>query len=137
MEGIINITMIKLLILLLALSACTDNIADQEFKAKSASEAIAIINDAKNTSWYIGNSNIADIEPMTIDYNDTIVFDYVDVVDTIVFDGGISFNGFWLYEGLMYAPFGRVIKALDLCDSTWNKIIHPIGFEVEVNDWKR
>ena len=137
MEGIIKITMIKLLILLLTLSACTDNIADQEFKAKSANEAIAIINDAKNTSWYIGSSNIADIEPMTIGYNDTVVLDNVEKADTIVFNGGISSNGFWLYEGLMYAPFGRVIKALDLCDSTWNKILHPICFDAEVNDWKR
>lgn len=129
--------MIKLLILLLTLSACTDNIADQEFKAKSANEAIIIVNNAENTFLHIRNSNITHIEPTAIDYNDTIVFDYVDVVDTIVFDGGISSNGFWLYEGLMYAPLGRVIKALDLCDSTWNKILHPIRFDAEVNDWKR
>lgn len=32
--------MIKLLILLLTLSACTDNIAEQELNVKSASEAI-------------------------------------------------------------------------------------------------
>lgn len=138
MEGIIKITMIKLLILLLTLSACTDSIADQEFKAKSASEAISIVNDAKNTSLHIRNSNITHIEPKTIEYGDTIVLEELkNESDTIVFDGGITSNGFWLYKGLMYAPFGRVIKSLDLCDSTWNWILHPIGFEVEVNDWKR
>ena len=129
--------MIKLLILLLTLSACTDNIAEQELKVKSASEAIAIVNDVKNTSWSISDSNVAVIEPMTIGYNDTIVLDDVKKVDTIIFNGGISFNGFWLYEGLMYAPFGSLIKAIDLCDSTWNKILHPICFDAEVNDWKR
>ena len=129
--------MSKLLTLsLLVLSACTIEYEPQ-VKSKSANEAISIVNNAENTSLHIRNSNITHIEPMTIDYNDTIVFDYVDVVDTIVFDGGISSNGFWLYEGLMYAPFGRVIKALDLCDSTWNKILHPICFDAEVNDWKR
>ena len=138
MEGIIKIDMIKLLILLLTLSACTDNIADQEFKAKSANEAIAIINDAKNTSWYIGSSNIVEIEATTIEYGDTIILEELKKeVDTIVFDGGISSNGFWLYEGLMYAPFCRVIKSLDLCDSVWNRILHPISFDAEVNDWKR
>ena len=130
--------MIKLLILLLTLSACTDNIADQEFKAKSANEAVAIVNDAKNTSWYIGSSNIVEIEATTIEYGDTIILEELKKeVDTIVFDGGISSNGFWLYEGLMYAPFGSLIKALDLCDSTWNKILHPIEFGANVNDWKR
>lgn len=130
--------MIKLLILLLTLSACTDNIADQEFKAKSANEAISIVNNAENTSLHINSSNIVEIEPTTIEYGDTIILEELKKeVDTIVFDGGITSNGFWLYKGLMYAPFGRVIKSLDLCDSTWNKILHPISFDAEVNDWKR
>ena len=138
MEGIINITMIKLLILLLTLSACTDNITEQKLNVKSASEAISIVNNAENTSLHIRNSNITHIEPTTIEYGDTIVLEKLNnKSDTIVFDGGISSNGFWLYEGLMYASFGRVVKALDLCDSTWNKILHPICFDAEVNDWKR
>lgn len=138
MKGIIKIDMIKLLILLLTLSACADNITEQELNVKSASEAISIVNNAENTYWYINSSNIVEIEHTTIEYGDTIVLEKLsNKSDTIVFDGGISFNGFWLYEGLMYAPFGIVIKALDLCDSTWNKILHPIRFDAEVNDWKR
>ena len=118
--------MIKLLIILLILSSCTDDIVTNPIDSKSADEAVLVVNNAKNTSLYINSSNIVKIEPTTIEYGDTIVF-----------DGGISSNGFWLYEGLMYAPFGRVIKSLDLCDSTWNWILHPISFEAEVNDWKR
>ena len=130
--------MIKLLIILLILSSCTDDIVTNPIDSKSADDAVLVVNDAKNTSLYINSSNIVKIEPTTIEYGNTIVLEKLNnKSDTIVFDGGITSNGFWLYEGLMYAPFGRVIKALDLCDSTWNKIIHPIGFEVEVNDWKR
>lgn len=128
--------MIKLLILLLTLSACTDNIADQEFKAKSANEAIAIINDAKNTSWYIGSSNVADIEPMTIGYNDTIVLDNVEKVDTIVFNGGVQSNGIELFNGNMYTPFGNTITLSNCRDSANNKLIHPIGFDVNIKDWE-
>lgn len=127
--------MIKLLILLLTLSACTDNIADQEFKAKSASEAITIVNDAKNTSWHIGSSNVADIEPMTIGYNDTIVLDDVEKADTIVFNGGIQSNGLWLFKGAMYAPFSNTIKLLDMFDSVGNRLIYPIEFDVNINNW--
>lgn len=127
--------MIKLLILLLALSACSDNIADQEFKAKSANEPIIIVNDAKNTSWYIGDSNVADIEPMTIGYNDTIVLDDVEKADTIVFNGGIQSNGLWLFKGAMYAPFSNTIKLLDMFDSVGNRLIYPIEFDVNINNW--
>lgn len=138
MEGIKTRTMIKLLIILLALSGCVDDVVTTPIGSKSANGAVLVVNDAKNTSLYINSSNIVEIEPTTIEYGDTIILEELKKeVDTIVFDGGISFNGFWLYEGLMYAPFGRVIKTLDLCDSTWNKILHPISFEVEVNDWKR
>jgi hypothetical protein len=130
--------MSKLLTLpLIILSACTIE-CEPQVKSKSANETISIVNNAENTSLYINSSNIVEIEPTTIEYGDTIVLEELKKeVDTIVFDGGISFNGFWLYKGLMYAPFGRVIKALDLCDSTWNKILHPISFDAEVNDWKR
>lgn len=130
--------MCRLLILpLLILSACTIE-CEPQVKSKSANEAISIVNNAENTSLYINSSNIVEIEPTTIEYGDTIILEELkNESDTIVFDGGISFNGFWLYEGLMYAPFGRVIKAIDLCDSTWNKILHPISFDAEVNDWKR
>ena len=130
--------MIKLLIILLILSSCTDDIVTNPIDSKSADEAVLVVNNAKNTSLYINSSNIVKIEPTTIEYGDTIVLEKLNnKSDTIVFDGGISSNGFWLYEGMMYAPFGRVIKALDLCDSTWNKILHPICFDEEVNDWKR
>lgn len=122
---------------LLILSACTIEYEPQ-VKSKSANEAVSIVNNAENTSLYINSSNIVEIEPTTIEYGDTIILEELkNESDTIVFDGGISFNGFWLYEGLMYTPFGRVIKALDLCDSTWNKILHPISFDVKVNDWER
>lgn len=127
--------MIKLLILLFTLSACTDNIAEEEFKAKSASEAIAIVNDAKNTSWYIGSSNVADIEPMTIDYNDTIVLDNVDKVDTIVFNGGIQSNNIELFNGSMYVPFSNTIILSNCRDSANNKILYPMDFDVDVKDW--
>lgn len=127
---------------LCSLFSCVENVEYSSIIGtpitKSASESIFIINDAENTSLLIRNSNITHIEPKTIEYGDTIVLEELKKeVDTIVFDGGISFNGFWLYEGLMFAPFGRVIKALDLCDSMWNKILHPISFDAEVNDWKR
>ena len=129
--------MIKLLIILLILSSCTDDIVTNPIDSKSADEAVLVVNNAKNTSLYINSSNIVEIASTTIEYGDTIVLEELkNESDTIVFDGGISSNGFWLYEGLMYAPFGRVIKALDLCDSTWNKILHPISFDAEVNDWK-
>ena len=138
MEGIKTRTMIKLLIILLALSGCVDDVVTTPIGSKSASGLVLVVNDAKNTSLHIRNSNISHIEPTTIEYGDTIIFEELkNESDTIVFDGGISFNGFWLYEGLMYAPFGRVIKALDLCDSTWNKILHPISFDAEVNDWEQ
>jgi hypothetical protein len=138
MEGIKTRTMIILLIILLALSGCVDDVVTTPIGSKSANGVVLVVNDAKNTSLYINSSNIVEIEPTTIEYGDTIVLEELKKeVDTIVFDGGISSNGFWLYEGLMYAPFGRVIKALDLCDSTWNKILHPISFDAEVNDWKR
>lgn len=117
------------------LSACTDNIADQELKAKSASEAITIVNDAKNTSWYIGSSNVADIEPTAIGYNDTIVLDNVEKADTIVFNGGIQSNGLWLFEGAMYAPYNNTINLLDMIDSVGNRIIYPIEFDVNINNW--
>ena len=136
MEGIIKIDMIKLLILLLMLSACTDNIAEQEFKAKSANEAISIVNDAKNTSWYIGSSNVADIEPITIGYNDTIVLDDVEKVDTIVFNGGIQSNGIELFNGNMYTPFNNTITLSNCRDSANNELIHPIGFDVNIKDWE-
>lgn len=130
--------MIKLLVILFILFSCTDDIVTNSIDSKSADEAVLVVNNAKNTSLYINSSNIVEIEPTTIEYGDTIVLEELkNESDTIVFDGGISFNGFWLYEGLMYAPFGRVIKALDLCDSTWNKILHPISFDVEVNDWEQ
>lgn len=128
--------MIKLLILLLTLSACTDNIADQEFKAKSASEAITIVNDAKNTSWYISDSNVADIEPITIGYNDTIVLDGIEKVDTIAFNGGIQNNGLWLFEGTMYAPFNNTITLSNCRDSANNELIHPISFDANIKDWE-
>lgn len=138
MEGIKTRTMIKLLIILLALSGCVDDVITTPIGSKSADGVVLVVNDAKNTSLYINSSNIAEIEPTTIEYGDTIVLEELKKeVDIIVFDGGISSNGFWLYEGLMHAPFGRVIKSLDLCDSTWNNILHPISFEVEVNDWER
>ena len=127
--------MIKLLILLLMLSACTDNIADQELRAKSASKAITIVNDAKNTSWYIGSSNVADIKSITIGYNDTIILDDVEKADTIVFNGGIQNNGLWLFEGAMYAPYDNIINLLDVFDSVGNKIIYPIEFDVNINNW--
>ena len=127
--------MIKLLILLLILSACTDNIAEQEVNAKSASEAIAIVNNAKNTSWYIGSSNAAAIEPMTIDYNDTIVLDNVEKADTIIFNGGIQSNGLWLFEGAMYAPYDNTIKLLNMVDSIGNRIIYPIEFDINIKNW--
>lgn len=117
------------------LSACTDNIADQELKAKSASEAITIVNDAKNTSWYIGSSNVADIEPTAIGYNDTIVLDNVEKADTIVFNGGIQSNGLWLFEGAMYAPYNNTINLLDMIDSVGNRIIYPIEFDININNW--
>lgn len=130
--------MIKLLIILFVLSSCTDDIVTNPIDSKSADEAVLVVNDAKNTSLYINGSNIVEIEPTTIEYGDTIILEELkNESDTIVFDGGISSNGFWQYKGLMYAPFGRVIKALDLCDSTWNKILHPISFDVEVNDWEQ
>lgn len=135
MEGIIKITMIKLLILLLTLSACTDNIAEQELKAKSASEAITIVNDAKNTSWYIDSSNVADIEPMTIRYNDTIILDDVEKTDTIVFNGGIQSNGIELFNGSMYVPFSNTIILSNCRDSANNKILYPMDFNVEIKDW--
>lgn len=130
--------MCRLLILpLLILSACTIE-CEPQVKSKSAKEVISIVNNAENTSLHIRNSNITHIEPTTIEYGDTIILEELkNESDTIVIDGGITSNGFWLYEGLMYAPFGRVIKSLDLCDSTWNKILHPISFDAEVNDWKR
>lgn len=138
MEGIKTRTMIGLLILLLALSGCVDDVVTTPIGSKSANGLVLVVNDAKNTSLYINSSNIVEIEPTTIEYGDTIILEELkNESDTIVFDGGISSNGFWLYKGLMYAPFGRVIKALDLCDSTWNKILHPISFDAEVNDWKR
>lgn len=123
------------LILLFILSACNDNIIEQEFKSKSASEVITIVNDAKNTFWYIDSSNIADFEPMTIGYNDIIVLDNLEKVDTIIFNGGIQSNSLWLFKGVMYAPFNNTIKLLDVFDSIGNKIIYPIGFDVNVNDW--
>lgn len=130
--------MIRLLIILLALSGCVDDVVTTPIGSKSANGLVLVVNDAKNTSLYINSSNIVEIEPTTIEYGDTIILEELkNESDTIVFDGGISSNGFWLYEGLMYAPFGRVIKALDLCDSTWNKILHPISFDVEVNDWEQ
>lgn len=130
--------MIGLLIILLALSGCVDDVVTTPIGSKSANGLVLVVNNAKNTSLYINSSNIVEIEPTTIEYGDTIILEELkNESDTIVFDGGISFNGFWLYEGLMYAPFGRVIKALDLCDSTWNKILHPISFDVKVNDWER
>lgn len=128
--------MIKLLILLLTLSACSDNIADQEFKARTASEAIAIVNDAKNTSWYIGSSNVADIEPMTIGYNDTVVLDNVEKADTIVFNGGIQSNGLWLFEGAMYAPYRNIVGLLNFTDSIGNRLIYPIDFDANIKDWE-
>lgn len=129
--------MIGLLIILLALSGCVDDVVTTPIGSKSANGVVLVVNDAKNTSLYIKSSNI-EIEPTTIEYGDTIILEELKKeVDTIVFDGGISSNGFWLYEGLMYAPFGRVIKALDLCDSTWNKILHPIEFGANVNDWEQ
>ena len=127
--------MIKLLILLLTLSACTDNIAEQELKVKSANEAISIVNDAKNTSWYIGDSNIADIEPMTISYNDTIVLDNIDKVDTIVFNGSIQSNNIELFNGNMYVPFSNTIILSNCRDSANNKILYPMDFNVEIKEW--
>ena len=113
--------MIRLLIILLALSGCVDDVVTTPIGSKSANGLVLVVNNAKNTSLYINSSNIVEIEPTTIEYGDTIVLEELkNESDTIVFDGGITSNGFWLYEGLMYAPFGRVIKALDLCDSTWN-----------------
>ena len=129
--------MIKLLIILLILSSCTDDIVTNPIDSKSADDAVLVVNDAKNTSLYINSSNIVKIEPTTIEYGDTIVLEKLNnKSDTIVFDGGISSNGFWLYEGLMYVPFNRVVRSLDLCDSAWNRILRPISFDAEVNDWK-
>ena len=128
--------MSKILILsLLILSACTIE-CEPQVKTKSANEAISIVNDAKNTSWYIGSSNVADIEPMTIGYNDTIVIDDVEKADTIVFNGGVQSNGLWLFEGAMYVPFSRVVSLSACRDSLGNRLIYPIGFDVNVNDWK-
>lgn len=126
---------------LCSLFSCVENIEYSSITStpitKSASESIFIINDAENTSLYVNSSNIVEIEPTTIAYGDTISLEELKKeVDTIVFDGGIYSNGFWLYEGLMYAPFGRVIKSLDLCDSVWNKILYPISFKADINDWK-
>ena len=130
--------MIGLLIILLALSGCVDDVVTTPIGSKSANGLVLVVNDAKNTSLYINSSNIVEIEPTTIEYGDTIILEELkNESDTIVFEGGISSNGFWLYKGLMYAPFGRVIKALDLCESVWNRILHPISFDAEVNDWKR
>lgn len=138
MEGIKTRTMIRLLIILLALSGCVDDVVTTPIGSKSANGLVLVVNNTKNTSLYINSSNIVEIEPTTIEYGDTIILEELkNESDTIVFDGGISSNGFWLYEGLMYAPFGRVIKALDLCDTTWNKILHPISFDVKVNDWEQ
>ena len=124
----------KFLILpLIILSACT---MEYEPQVKSAGEAITIVNDAKNTSWYIGDSNIADIEPMTISYNDTIVLDNIDKVDTIVFNGGIQSNNIELFNGNMYVPFSNTIILSNCRDSANNKILYPIDFDVDVKDWK-
>lgn len=128
--------MIWTLILLLTLSACTDNITDQEFKFKSTNEAISIVNDAKNTSWYISSSNIADIENMIIDYNDTIILDNIKKFDTIIFNGGIQNNGLWLFKGVMYAPFNNTITLSNFRDSANNEIIHPINFDINIKDWE-
>ena len=137
MEGIKTRTMIILLIILLALSGCVDDVVTTPIGSKSANGLVLVVNDAKNTSLYINSSNIVEIEPTTIEYGDTIILEELkNESDTIVFDGGISFNGFWLYEGLMYVPFNRVVRSLDLCDSVWNRILRPIGVDAEVNDWK-
>ena len=129
--------MIKLLVILFILFSCTDDIVTNSIDSKSADEAVLVVNNAKNTSLYINSSNIVEIEPTTIEYGDTIVLEELkNESDTIVFDGGITSNGFWLYEGLMYVPFNRVVRSLDLCDSAWNRILRPISFDAEVNDWK-
>lgn len=129
--------MIKLLVILFILFSCTDDIVTNSIDSKSADEAVLVVNNAKNTSLYINSSNIVEIEPTTIEYGDTIVLEELkNESDTIVFDGGITSNGFWLYEGLMYVPFNRVVRSLDLCDSVWNRILRPISFDAEVNDWK-
>lgn len=124
-----------LILLLLILSACTIE-CEPQVKVKSADEAIAIVNDAKNTSWYIGSSNVADIEPMTIGYNDTIVLDDVDKVDTIVFNGGIQSNGIELFNGNMYTPFNNTITLSNCRDSANNELIHPISFDANIKDWE-
>jgi hypothetical protein len=130
-----------ILILLLALTGCMETEIPEvnpEVVSKSVEHSVTIVNDAANTTLHIEGCNLANIKPAVLKYNDTIILEELkNESDTIVFDGGISSNGFWLYEGLMYAPFGRVIKALDLCDSTWNKILHPISFDAEVNDWEQ
>ena len=129
--------MIRLLIILLALSGCVDDVVTTPIGSKSANGLVLVVNDAKYTSLHIRNSNITHIEPTTIEYGDTIILEELkNESDTIVFDGGITSNGFWLYEGLMYVPFNRVVRSLDLCDSAWNRILRPISFDAEVNDWK-
>lgn len=124
-----------LILLLIILSACTIE-CEPQVKSKSANEAITIVNDAKNTSWYIGSSNVADIEPMTIGYNDTIILDDVEKTDTIVFNGGIQSNGIELFNGSMYVPFSNTITLSNCRDSANNKLIHPIGFDVNIKDWE-
>lgn len=130
----------EILILLLVLTGCMET-KIPEVASKAAEEAVIVINDAKNTTLSITDCNIGDMSPMTIEYGDTVLLCEVkDKADTIVLNGDVSTKNITLYKGPIHIPFNNTIKFDPNCnwvDSLGNRLIYPIEFDANVNDWKR
>ena len=134
--------MIRLIIILLALTSCGDAITTTNFSvdSKAVKPTVTIINNIDNSTLVVDSSNISN-KHLVINYNDTIELGTVEHrVDTIILNGKITINNIILHEGLMYMPYDNIIKLENGCiwkNAKGNKILNPIGFSVNVNDWKR
>lgn len=129
-----------ILILLLALTGCVET-EIPEVKtgtaSKSAEYSVSIVNDAVNTTLHIEGCSLSDMESAVLEYGDTIEFtNIVHPKDTIVLDGNLWSGEFLIYKGMMYTPFSRMVRTLELNDSLGNRLLHPIGFDAGVNDWE-
>lgn len=134
--------MIRLIIILLALTSCGDAITTTNFSvdSKAVKSTVTIINNIDNSTLVVDSSNISN-KHLVVNYKDTVELGIVEhEVDTIILNGKITINNVMLHEGIMYIPYNNIIKLENGC--TWknangNKILNPIGFSVSVNNWKR
>lgn len=110
-------------------------------KIKSDNKNILVVNDIDNMSLYIKKCNVGKISRTIIEYGDTaVILCYTTTkIDTIVFDGELHYYKSEIYKGLILIPYEKIISfkpSYNWFDDHGNKLLHPITFDANVNDWK-